>query len=158
MQTMAAADPDLDWDEEDEQQANLSARIANWARFTTGRGWLSSTGQCASIEGRYQPERLPEDEEVDRRTPKLTQAELDARAAEAWIVEGAWSELPDLFRFTLQFVYLKREANGFPWNQHKVWRKLRPYLSTWMNLRDYDYVLRLSRLALLNQLKRNGNH
>jgi hypothetical protein len=132
----------------DEQEWNLSARIANWARFTTGRGWLSSTGKCASIEGRYMPERLPEDEEKERRTPKMTQADIDAHLADAWEVEDAWKELPDLFRFCLKFVYLKR------WDSRKVWYKLGPYRSLQLRMRNYDELLRLARFALANQLRR----
>ena len=141
-------DPDLDWDEEDEQQAKLSERIANWARFTTGRGWMSSTGSCGSIEHRYEPEGMQEGEEKQRRTPKLTQADIDAHMADAWEVEDAWRELPDLFRFCLKFVYLKR------WDPRKVWHKLSPYRSMQLRVRNYDELLRTARFALRNQLRR----
>jgi hypothetical protein len=138
----------------DEQEWNLSARIANWARFTADRGWLSYTGRCRSIEGRYQldpNDPIRRDEEIDRRTPKMTQADIDAHLADAWEVEDAWKELPDLFRFCLKFVYLKR------WDSRKVWYKLGPYRSLQLRMRNYDELLRLARFALANQLRRRNS-
>lgn len=140
--------PEIEHDEAQEREKNLSDRIANWVRFTVERNWPSA--RCRSIEGRYKPERNSEQTEQEKRTPKRTQAELDAAIRDAWAVEDAWKELPDIYRFCLQFVYLKR------WDQRKVWRKLVPYRSLRLRLRDYDEILRLSRLALLNQLRRRS--
>jgi hypothetical protein len=131
---------DLDWDD-DEDEKPLSDRITNWARVTVDRGWRSST--CMSIEGRYRPERIGEEEEEKRRTPKWT-----PDVADAWEVEDAWKELSAIFRFCLQFVYLKR------WHPRKVRLKLAPYRTRQLKLRDYHEVLRLARFALLNQLRR----
>lgn len=131
----------LDWDEDDEQEKPLSDRITNWARVTTERGWRSST--CLSIEGRYRPEGLTEEEDEKRRTPQWT-----PDVADAWEVEDAWKELPDVFRFCLQFVYLKR------WKPRKVWQKLGPHRSLQVRMRNYDDALRLARFALRNQLRR----
>lgn len=132
---------DIDWNEDDEQEKPLSDRIVNWARVTTERGWRSAT--CLSIEGRYRPEGLTEEEDEKRRTPQWT-----PDVADAWEVEDAWKELPDVFRFCLQWTYLGR------WKPRKIWQKLGPYRSLQVRMRNYDDALRLARFALRNQLRR----
>jgi hypothetical protein len=142
--------------DDDEAQWNLSERIHNWAKFTVERGWPSST--CRSVEGRYRPEGLQEGEEKERRTPKMTQADIDAHMADAWQVESAWAKLPNMYRFCIQYTYLKgdkdREGKWRRWSQQKIWRKLGPYRSLQVQVRDYDDLLRLARFALANQLRR----
>lgn len=146
--------PDPDFENVCDHEQNLSERIANWVHWTVERNWPSA--RCRSIEGRYRPERNSEQTEEEKRTPKRTQADIDAAVRDAWRVEDSWRDLPDLFKFTLQFTYLKREINGRPWAQQKVWRKLAPYRTRQLRIRDYDEVLRLSRYALLNQLRRRN--
>lgn len=148
--------PEVEYNEADDNEEKLSIRIANWVRCTVERNWPSA--RCRSIEGRYRPERNSEQTEEEKRTPKRTQAEIDAAVRDAWAVEDAWKELPDLYKFCLQYTYLKgektREGHWKPWPQGKVWRKLAPYRSLRLRVRDYDEVLRLARFALANQLRR----
>ena len=148
--------PEVEWTEADENEEKLSARIANWVRWTVERNWPSA--RCRSIEGRYRPERLTEDEEEDRRKRKRTQAEMDAAVRDAWLVEDSWKELPDVYRYCLQYTYLKgdftRDGYWKPWDPRKVWRKLGPYRSQLRKWRTYDEVLRMSRFALMNQLRK----
>ncbi len=126
------------------REQKLSERITNWVRVTTERKWPSS--HCRSIEHRYRPERLKEEEEAERRAPKWTPDILDA-----WEVEDAWKQLPDLYKFCLQFVYLKRMK------PQAAWRHLRPWRRQLGWARTFDDVLRLARLALLNQLRRRAS-
>ena len=152
----APAIPEIERTEADEHEQKLSDRIRNWAHYTVERNWSSAT--CRSIEGRYRPERNSEQTEEEKRTPRRTQAEIDAAVRDAWEVEDAWRQLPELFKFTLQFTYLKREKTKSgewkPWPQGKVWRRLAPYRSVQLRTRNYDEVLRLARFALANQLRR----
>lgn len=142
--------------EPDEHEQSLSERIRNWARFTVERRWSSAT--CRSIEGRYRPERLSAEVEAEKRAPKLTQADIDEHMRDAWEVESAWKELPELFRFCLQYTYLKGHQDEFGrwrrWTPRKVWYRLAPYRTLQLRVRNYDEVLRMARFALLNQLLR----
>lgn len=148
--------PEAEWTEADEHEQKLSERIRNWARVTVERNWPSAS--CRSIEGRYRPERNSEQTEEEKRTPKRTQTEIDAAIADAWTVEDAWRQLPDVYRFCLQWTYLKgdftRAGAWKPWDPRKVWRKLGPYRGQLRKWRTYDEVLRMSRFALMNQLRR----
>jgi hypothetical protein len=131
-----------------DHEQNLSERIANWARYTAERGWRSST--CMSIEGRYRRTSRPDDTKDGWGDWLITPVEAPWRPdiADAWRVEDAWKELPVLFRFCLQFVYLKR------WKPRKVWMKLAPYRSLRLRVKDFDEVLMRARSALRNQLQR----
>lgn len=135
---------DADLESDDEPQKKLSERIANWARFTLDRRWPSAT--CMSIEGRY---RRSTAEDNEHGSPPSKWA---PDVADAWEIEDSWRELPDVYRFTLQWVYLRR------WDQRKVWRKLAPHRNRQqLRFRDFDEVLRLARFSLSTQLRRRKN-
>lgn len=103
----------------DKEMRDLEARLENWA-YVVREGLV--LGHCASAEHRYRPSG-PEARELRRAPMRLVDV------ADGWVVEQAWRELPDRYRWLLKlhFVRSMPRSGVIKWVAKRTGYALKPY-------------------------------
>lgn len=89
-------------------------RLENWGRWAAGRGGAGQ-GRCASLEGRYVPERLGEGEEASRRTPRIPIDDIDAEYVDR--IVSTYFGFPRRLAMTLVAHFVWRLGTGGPFRR-----------------------------------------